>query len=110
MLKYRVGHPGLPREQRLLLEKCEDELDTNVVKYRNEGITLLNGAAQAAIAEIDAAVKAATRLLKKIEDIKKAITVAVGLVDLARAILAKDISGIVQSAGDLAKEARPAKS
>lgn len=107
LLRFRVDkQKDLSREQSLLLEKCEDELDANVVEFRNKGIMLLNGEAKTAISEIEAAVKRATKFLKKIEVTEKAIKAAVVLVDLARAILAHDIGGIVETANAVEKAAK----
>lgn len=99
LLRFRIDNQGkLTREGALLLEKCEDELDANVVAYRNKGIMLLGSESASAITEINEATKQATKFLKKIDSIDTAIKVAVGLVDLTRAILTHDVKGVVQAA------------
>lgn len=99
VLAFRVNNQSkLTREQALLLEKCEDELDANVVAYRNKGIMLLGGETTSAVAEIKDATARATKFLKKLAAIDKVIKVVVGLVDLTRAILSHDAGGVLTAA------------
>ena len=104
VLEFRVNHlDSLSRAEALLLEKCEDELDANVVAYRNRGIMLLGTGSEAAIAELKDATVQATKFLKKLDDIDKAIEVAVGIVDLTRAVLAHDVSGVAKATKNVVK-------
>ena len=99
LLEFRVENQSeLTREQALLLEKCEDELDANVVAYRNRGIMLLGTETASAVSEIEDATAKATEFLKKIAEIDKAIKVVVSLVDLTRAILTHDVGGVLTAA------------
>jgi hypothetical protein len=104
VLEFRVSHlDTLSRAQALLLEKCEDELDANVVAYRNQGIMLLGTGSESAVAELKDATARATKFLKKLDNINKAIEVAVGIVDLTRAILAHDVGGVAKATKAVAK-------
>jgi hypothetical protein len=104
VLEFRINHlDTLTRAEALLLEKCEDELDANVVAYRNRGIMLLGTGSGTAVAELKDATARATKFLKKLDNINKAIEVAVGIVDLTRAILAHDVGGVAKATKAVAK-------
>lgn len=99
VLRFRLrNHANLSIEQKLALEKCEDQLDQLVVEFRNRGITLIGDEAAAAKAEILGATAKAQKFLDKLKKIQKGIQVIVAVVDLARAIISHDAKGVLNAA------------
>lgn len=80
------------------LEKCEDSLDQMVVLFRGYGIRLIADEAENAISELKSAIALGKDTITNVNKIKKAISVATALVNLAISVLAKDPKGIVAAA------------
>lgn len=83
------------------LEQLENQLDQMVALFRAYGIYLLGQAAQAPIAEINAAIVEAKEKLKTVDNIKRNIATATKLVDLGAAILSRDPIAMVKAAKSL---------
>lgn len=83
------------------LEQLENQLDQMVALFRAYGIYLLGQAAQAPIAEINAAIVVAKEKLKTVDNIKRNIATATKLVDLGAAILSRDPIAMVKAAKSL---------
>ena len=79
------------------LERCEDELDRMVVVFRGYGIELIGAKAEVAVQKLTSAIASAKKTLGTISKIKKAITVAGALVDLAAAVYSKDPKNIIDA-------------
>jgi hypothetical protein len=98
VLDYRVNTPNLTSAQQDALERYEDELDHQVVMFRNYGVVISGDEAATAQADIQDAVGKAKKVIRKIDNAKRAIDIAAALVTLAGSIAAKDASGIIRAA------------
>ncbi|MBC3909734.1 hypothetical protein [Undibacterium umbellatum] len=99
ILDYRVTHrEALSSPERASLEEAEDHLDHLVVLFRSYGIRLIGAGAADAAAEITAAISRAKATIEKVDKIKKAISTAAAIVDLAVAVFAKDPKAVLAAA------------
>lgn len=103
-LRIRARETLAPAE-RDLLESYEQHLDQMVSLFRAFGISLIAEGAEQARADIDTAIARGKQQLKRIADVKTAISAAARLVDLGAAILSRDPFAIGEAAAAL--RARP---
>ena len=103
-LRIRARETLAPAE-RDLLESYEQHLDQMVSLFRAFGISLIAEGAEQARADIDSAIARGKQQLKRIADVKTAISAAARLVDLGAAILSRDPFAIGEAAAAL--RARP---
>lgn len=102
VLELRVrARDALTPDERALLEQYENHLDQMVALFRAYGITLIAEGAEQARGEIEDAIAKGKLQLKRIADVKAAITAAARLVDLGAAILSRDPFAIGEAAASL---------
>lgn len=89
------------------LESYEQHLDQMVALFRAFGITLIAEGAEQARGDIETAIAKGKLRLKRIADVKAAISAAARLVDLGAAILSRDPFAIGEAAASL--RAKPKK-
>ncbi len=107
-LRIRARETLAPAE-RDLLESYEQHLDQMVSLFRAFGISLIAEGAEQARADIDTAIARGKQQLKRIADVKTAISAAARLVDLGAAILSRDPFAIGEAAAALrARQKAPA--
>lgn len=108
VLELRVrARDALTPDERALLEQYENHLDQMVALFRAYGITLIAEGAEQARGEIEDAIAKGKLQLKRIADVKAAISAAARLVDLGAAILSRDPFAIGEAAASL--RAKPKK-
>jgi len=90
-----------------LLEQYENHLDQMVALFRAYGISLIAEGAEQARSDIEGAIAKGKAQLKRIADVKAAISAAAKLVDLGAAILSRDPFAIGEAAASL--RAKPRK-
>lgn len=102
VLEVRIrGRDALAPDERMLLEQYENHLDQMVALFRAYGIYLIADGAQQARGDIEGAIAKGKLQLKRIADVKAAITAAARLVDLGAAILSRDPFAIGEAAASL---------
>jgi uncharacterized Zn finger protein len=95
VLDFRVRNKdSLSARDRDQLERFEDELDHQVVMFRNYGITISGNDAEKAQTDLNQAVRDAKAVIDKINVIKETIELAASLLTLASAIASVDVGGI----------------
>jgi ribulose-5-phosphate 4-epimerase/fuculose-1-phosphate aldolase len=109
ILDFRVNTGNLSGDQADALEKAEDQLDAMVVLFRSHGIQLIGAKAEAAAQNIKAAIDAAKSTLVAVRQIRKVLKVAAALVDLAVAIVSKNVQGGVAAAKTVADASKDDK-
>lgn len=108
VLELRIrARESLALEESARLENYEQHLDQMVALFRAFGITLIAEGAEQARTDIDAAIAKGKLQLKRIADVKAAISAAAKLVDLGAAILSRDPFAIGEAAAGL--RAKPKK-
>ena len=113
VLDFRVRNKdNLSAKDRDQLERFEDELDHQVVMFRNYGITISGNDADKAQIDLNQAVNEAKAVIDKINVIKETIELAASLLTLASAIVSVDVDGIfsaIKGVKDAIKSAQNAE-
>ena len=108
VLELRIRTRGtLSPDEQARLESYEQHLDQMVALFRAFGITLIAEGAEQARGDIETAIARGKQQLKRIADVKAAISAAARLVDLGAAILSRDPFAIGEAATSL--RAKPKK-
>lgn len=108
VLELRIRTRGtLSPDEQARLESYEQHLDQMVALFRAFGITLIAEGAEQARGDIETAIARGKQQLKRIADVKAAISAAARLVDLGAAILSRDPFAIGEAAASL--RAKPKK-
>lgn len=108
VLELRIRErPSLAPADQDLLEQYENHLDQMVALFRAYGISLIAEGAEQARSDIEGAIAKGKAQLKRIADVKAAISAAAKLVDLGAAILSRDPLAIGETAASL--RAKPEK-
>ena len=108
VLELRIRTRGtLSPDEHARLESYEQHLDQMVALFRAFGITLIAEGAEQARGDIETAIARGKQQLKRIADVKAAISAAARLVDLGAAILSRDPFAIGEAAASL--RAKPKK-
>jgi len=108
VLELRIRErPSLAPADQDLLEQYENHLDQMVALFRAYGISLIAEGAEQARSDIEGAIAKGKAQLKRIADVKAAISAAAKLVDLGAAILSRDPLAIGEAAASL--RAKPEK-
>lgn len=108
VLELRIrARAALSPDERALLEQYEHHLDQMVSLFRAFGIVLIAEGAEQARSDIHTAIARGKVQLKRIADVKAAISAAARLVDLGAAILSRDPFAIGEAAASL--RAKPKK-
>ena len=108
VLELRIRTRGtLSPDEQARLESYEQHLDQMVALFRAFGITLIAEGAEQARGDIEGAIAKGKSQLKRIADVKAAISAAARLVDLGAAILSRDPFAIGEAAASL--RAKPKK-
>ena len=108
VLELRIRTRGtLSPDEQARLESYEQHLDQMVALFRAFGITLIAEGAEQARGDIETAIARGKQQLKRIADVKAAISAAARLVDLGAAILSRDPFAISEAAASL--RAKPKK-
>lgn len=102
VLELRIRTRGtLSPDEQARLESYEQHLDQMVALFRAFGITLIAEGAEQARGDIETAIARGKQQLKRIADVKAAISAAARLVDLGAAILSRDPFAIGEAAASL---------
>lgn len=108
VLELRIRTRGtLSPDEQARLESYEQHLDQMVALFRAFGITLIAEGAEQARGDIETAIARGKQQLRRIADVKAAISAAARLVDLGAAILSRDPFAIGEAAASL--RAKPKK-
>nr|WP_314634854.1 hypothetical protein [uncultured Janthinobacterium sp.] len=108
VLELRIRTRGtLSPDEQARLESYEQHLDQMVALFRAFGITLIAEGAEQARGDIETAIARGKQQLKRIAEVKAAISAAARLVDLGAAILSRDPFAIGEAAASL--RAKPKK-
>jgi len=108
VLELRIRErPSLAPADQDLLEQYENHLDQMVALFRAYGISLIAEGAEQARSDIEGAIAKGKAQLKRIADVKAAISASAKLVDLGAAILSRDPFAIGEAAASL--RAKPEK-
>ncbi|WP_022980392.1 hypothetical protein [Ideonella sp. B508-1] len=102
VLHYRIrNRPRLTPKERTALEDLEEKLDAATAKARAEGISQIGKLTSAAKASVEEATKNAENVLKRIKRIERALGIATAVLNLALAISAGQLQGVVAAVNGL---------
>lgn len=107
ILDFRVDNfDRLSDEEAAKLEQQEDNLDHMVVLLRSRGVELIGEEAAAVSQELTAAIEDGKEVLSTIKDVRNALRVAVGLTELAVAVLGRNAKGALSALKELRSVAK----